>query len=93
MTKSKTAKLPEDDNQLWESEDIDTPMCPRCECCQMIWETCHDCGGDGYRELYEEDPLWYDIDDIEDCDTCNGKGGFWICDCDKNGKHKNNDKE
>jgi hypothetical protein len=34
-----------------------------------------------------EDPLWWSPNDFEICDVCKGKGGFWICDCDENGKH------
>lgn len=40
---------------------------------------CWKCGGLGYRELYEKDPMWYDIDDIEDCDICYGAGWYPIC--------------
>ena len=68
----------------------DDTLCPRCKCCDMTWEDCWNCGGKGGRdgeELMEEDPLWYSPDDLEICDVCEGKGGFWICDCDKNGKH------
>lgn len=38
---------------------------------------CWNCGGEGYRDLYEEDPLWFDQDDIEECEICQGKG-FYI---------------
>ena len=46
----------------------------------MEWAECWDCGGEGYHDdLYEQDPLWYDQDDIETCSTCQGKGGHWYC--------------
>jgi hypothetical protein len=57
----------------------------------MTWEDCWSCGGEGGRdgdELMSEDPLWYSPDDYEVCDVCEGEGGFWICDCDENGKHE-----
>jgi hypothetical protein len=69
-------------------EDIDT-ICPRCKCCDMFWEVCWSCGGEGiHDDLFEEDPLWYNPGDYEVCNECNGNGGFWMCDCDENGKHE-----
>ena len=68
----------------------DDILCPRCECCDMTWEDCWNCGGEGGRdgdELMSEDPFWWSPNDFEICDVCKGKGGFWICDCDENGKH------
>ena len=38
------------------------------------WEDCPSCGGEGYIALYDEDPLWYDPDDIAVCSSCNGSG-------------------
>lgn len=38
---------------------------------------CWNCGGEGYRDLYEEDPMWYDEDEVEKCEICEGKG-FYI---------------
>ena len=64
-----------------------SPNCPQgeipwCICGRgMHWVDCWDCGGEGYHDdLYEQDPLWYDEDDIEICSTCHGKSGYWICD-------------
>ena len=64
--------------------------CPRCDCCCRDWEDCWSCGGEGYRELYDDDPLWYDPDDTESCHECGGKGGWLMCigRCDENGQHK-----
>lgn len=45
----------------------------------MDWSDCANCGGEGETELYELDPLWYDEDDVEDCDWCQGSGGYWAC--------------
>ncbi len=42
---------------------------------------CEQCD-DGYTadgELHEQDPLWYDEDDTEPCDSCHGAGGWFVC--------------
>ena len=72
---------------------LERKICPNCKCCEMVWEECEYCGGEGGRDVEElmiEDPLWYSPDDFETCDACNGKGGHWECigGCDENGKHK-----
>jgi hypothetical protein len=36
-------------------------------------EECGMCGGDGWRERYDEDPLWYGHD-LWPCDWCGGTG-------------------
>lgn len=84
-------------SELEEQQDWDKEICPRCNCCEMDWEECPDCGGDGGRgwdDLQFEDPLWYDKDSWEPCDTCDGKGGWSVClgRCDKDGKHKHPEK-
>jgi len=40
--------------------------------------TCWKCGGAGYFDLVEEDPLWFDEGDQEQCDECKGKGFLLI---------------
>ncbi len=57
------------------------PPGPSCSICgsDMYWDECDYCGGEGYREVCEEDPLWYDDDETETCDWCHGKGGHWFC--------------
>lgn len=54
---------------------------PSCTVCgsDMYYVECDQCGGDGFREVYEEDPLWYDEDDTETCEWCDGEGGAWFC--------------
>ncbi len=54
---------------------------PACKHCYMsqFWEDCWNCGGEGYFELYDEDPIYYDEDDTETCETCRGKGGYYLC--------------
>jgi len=66
--------------------------CHECKCCSTAWHECEHCGGEGGRdgdELMEEDPLWYSQDDHEECDVCEGKGGWNVCigEC-VNGKHE-----
>lgn len=34
---------------------------------------------DGYINRFEEDPMWYDVDDCSPCPECDGYGGFWWC--------------
>lgn len=48
----------------------------------MARQSCGRCGGEGITapgELYEEDPLWYDPDDYENCHECDGHGGWLWC--------------
>lgn len=48
----------------------------------MVHMLCNDCGGDGhteYGELHEQDPLWYDEDDVRTCDECRGLGHHVWC--------------
>lgn len=60
-----------------EDVELDEP-CPRCGT-STLRQPCHRCD-DGYiTDLYEEDPLWYDEDDIEVCDECRGYGNYWWC--------------
>lgn len=56
-------------------------QCARCGS-SMDSELCGSCGGDGITgpgELYEEDPLWYDPDDYENCHQCGGQGAWMLC--------------
>lgn len=34
---------------------------------------------DGFFNMHDDDPLWYDEDDTEMCDICEGRGGYWVC--------------
>jgi hypothetical protein len=63
------------DGRRWDCQ------CARCGS-DLDWETCGACGGHGITgpgELYEEDPLWYDEDDVEPCHQCGGEGSRPIC--------------
>lgn len=35
---------------------------------------CLCCGGDGWVDGYENDPLWYSPGELERCSSCNGSG-------------------
>lgn len=57
------------------------PPCTRCGA-EMDRIECDACGGEGGRDgdqLMEEDPLWYDGVEWEDCEDCHGEGGYWLC--------------
>lgn len=57
------------------------PFCAICGC-ELEWEDCNLCGGDGeldWETLQFEDPLWYQPGDTEQCDQCEGMGGWWFC--------------
>ena len=58
----------------------DAPLCPTCGY-RMEWRECEDCedGHTPFGQLHEEDPLWYDLDDVEPCQVCDGAGGWWRC--------------
>ena len=56
----------------------EAPVCIVCAA-EMDYEDCDCCGGEGGISRYDEDPLWYDEDDLWPCDQCNGKGGWWFC--------------
>jgi len=67
-------------------------LCVRCSCCSEEWVDCCECGGEGTTlpgDLYEEDPCYYDPEDVEPCHMCRGTGGGYVClgRCDNNGMH------
>lgn len=56
-------------------------QCARCGS-SLEWHECSACGGEGITgpgELYEQDPLWYDMDDYETCHQCGGEASFQSC--------------
>ena len=66
---------PPQDGRQWDCQ------CARCGS-SMGFDSCDSCGGDGTTapgELHEQDPLWYDESDFENCHACNGKGGLRFC--------------
>lgn len=61
--------------------------CERCPCCQATWTECAECEGDreiGIEGAPDEDGLY-----TCPCPSCEGEGGYWVCerDCDAVGKH------
>jgi hypothetical protein len=73
----------------FENDDSHLDDCEPCKDCgeEMEWEDCWSCGGEGGRDgedLMMEDPLWYSEDDFKICDTCLGKGGYFVCHNTKN---------
>lgn len=69
-------------------EHVPFVLCPHlpgdlyCVCGRGVERVeCWQCRGDGWSapgELHDVDPLWYDPDDVEPCDTCQGDGGWWV---------------
>lgn len=56
------------------------PICGAPECGLGVdYSDCFDCGGEGGRDLYEEDPLAYGPDDWAECPTCDGTGTLIWC--------------
>lgn len=64
----------------------DKKLCPRCSkdrlCCEMLWEHCETCGGDGYEYVDQDDEF-----DDGVCQVCDGEGGWFMCDCNDAGVH------
>lgn len=64
-------------------DDDDSEQVPRCSHCggDMEWVECEECddGETPLGLLHDLDPLWYDEDDTEPCETCEGEGGWWRC--------------
>lgn len=54
----------------------DSLYCPICGA-SLEWEDCWDCGGDGYIDETEYDPL--EGDDDMPCPTCHAEGGWHVC--------------
>jgi len=52
--------------------------CFLCDC-EMEWEDCGACGGDGFFDGYEEDPNWYAPGEDVTCTQCGGEGGNYWC--------------
>lgn len=54
------------------------PVCGLCRQ-DIEYEDCFNCGGEGGRDLYEDDPVYYSPDDWEDCSECRGNGTLAWC--------------
>lgn len=56
------------------------PVCGLPECGREIeYEDCFDCGGEGGRDLHEEDPIAYAPGEWSTCETCDGNGTLVYC--------------
>ncbi len=66
-------------------------ICSRCQCCDLVWERCDNCGGEGLDgHDCGEDVCCCDYpEENESCDICGGGGGWTMClgRCDAEGKH------
>lgn len=51
--------------------------CPKCGN-DMVRRDCNSCE-DGFHDLYDEDPLYYDEEDFEKCSECDGHGCHVWC--------------
>lgn len=58
--------------------ELDEECCPKCGT-QMYWRRCDNCDDGWITDLYDEDPMWYDEDEIEICHECNGHGRHRWC--------------
>jgi predicted RNA-binding Zn-ribbon protein involved in translation (DUF1610 family) len=61
-----------------EETELDDECCPKCGT-QMRWRRCDSCDDGWITDLFEEDPMWYDEDDIEMCTECHGHGCHRWC--------------
>jgi DnaJ-class molecular chaperone len=43
------------------------------------WETCWECGGDGFREADEDERFWTEHEEWIRCGWCDGTGGWSVC--------------
>ncbi len=56
----------------------DWPTCDKCGG-GLEWDDCTNGCDEGYFDLYDEDPVYYDEHDVEPCQICQGQGGWWLC--------------
>lgn len=60
---------------------VEPPICAICGEYKE-WVICIECNGNGgfdNEALMEEDPLWYEDVEWEECSACEGEGGHWEC--------------
>lgn len=60
------------------AEDIAIEICTKCRA-EVEYEDCWNCGGEGGRDLYEEDPLAHAPGEWADCTECDGRGTLPFC--------------
>lgn len=66
-------------------------ICNRCKCCEVVYEECENCGGDGVtsHDCGEDTCCCLYPEDNVACDICLGTGCFEVCigGCNSEGKH------
>lgn len=71
---------------------LDRIKCPRCKCCEADLYQCQNCDeGLSSHDCGEDTCCCLDPEPNVRCDTCNGKGTWFICagNCDRRGRHAN----
>ena len=53
-------------------------QCARCGS-SCFWVDCDNGCEDGYLNLYEQDPLWYEDEYDTPCHVCHARGGWNVC--------------
>jgi len=57
----------------------ETEFCPLCGS-ELEWTDCPDCGGWGYLDAWEEDPINFSPgEEYIECGMCHGQTGWWAC--------------
>ncbi len=71
---------------------LEIELCQRCRCCEVSWEACDLCGGEGLdgHDCGEDTCCCLYPEDNETCHQCDGAGGWGICfgRCDSKGVHE-----
>lgn len=61
--------------------------CRKCKATPTLIRDCQACGGAGFHDPHDEDPLWFDEGGLAPCEACRGSGSMhWCrgCGCDLN---------
>ena len=71
-------------------------LCEACGCCEMVHQSCDNCGGDGVdgHDCGEDTCCCADPEDDQPCEVCDGEGGRMVCigNCTEDG-HRSEDNE
>lgn len=59
----------------------DKELCERCGCCELVWQSCEQCGGDGVfgHDCGEDTCCCLDPEEDDPCEICDGEGGWMRC--------------
>jgi len=68
-----------DEDVGYDEIELDDTACQSCGCDHTWRRECYACHGEGFRDLHDEDPLWCDEGDTEDCGECRGAGWLRWC--------------